>query len=149
AGENSGIAVTEPQGMSTDDDEPRLVRILGGVAIVLLLVCCANLAGLVSTQSAARAQEFAVRTSLGAGSLRIVRQLTTESAMLAVMGGTAGVLLSRVFVNMLAAAFFATDDEGHPLWYDFSQTPAIVAATMAVALVAGVMFSIVSAIRVV
>src|SRR6185436_2919587 len=80
---------------------------------------------------------------------RMVRQLATESAMLALVGGLGGVLLSRAFVNALAGMFFATDDEGHPLSYDFSQTPAIVAATIAVALVAGLAFSVVPAIRIV
>ena len=148
-GENSGVAVAVPRGMSTDDEEPRLVRILGAVAIVLLLVCCANLAGLVGAQSAARAHEFAVRVSVGAAPGRLARQLLTESAMLSIAGGAAGVLLSRAFTGALAMMFFAADDEGHPLQYDFSQTPAIALATLGAALVAGVLFSVASATRVV
>jgi len=147
-GENSGVAVTQPRGLSTDDEEPRLVALLAAVAIVLLLVCCANLAGLVSAQSAARTHEFGIRLSLGAAPRRIVRQLTTESALLSLAGGVAGVLLSRAFTGALAAMFFAVDDEGHPLQYGFSQTPAIVIATIGVALAAGVVFSLVPAIRI-
>ena len=146
-GENSGVAVTAPRGMSTDDEEPRLVRILGAVAIVLLLVCCANLAGLVGAQAAARAHELAIRASLGAGPRRIARQLLTESAMLSLAGGVAGVLLSRAFIGALAAMFFAADDEGHPLQYDFSQTPLVALATLGAALAAGVVFSVASAKR--
>jgi len=147
AGENSGVVVSQAAGMSDDDDESRLVGILGAAAVVLLLVCCANLAGLVGAQTAARAHEFAVRLSLGAGPLRIVRQLTTEASLFALLGGAIGVVLSQTFVHALAAMFFAADDEGHLLWYDFSQTPAIVAATIVVALCAGIVFSIVPAIR--
>ena len=148
-GENSGVAVTAPLGMATGDEEPRLVRLLGAVAIALLLVACANLAGLVGAQSVARAHELAVRVSLGAAPGRIARQLLTESAMLSIAGGAGGVLLARAFTSALAAAFFAVDDEGHPLQYDFSQTPAIALATLGAALVAGVVFSLGSAARVV
>jgi predicted permease len=75
-----------------------------------------------------------------------VRQVATESMILAAGGGVAGVLLSRVFLAALAAMFFSTDDEGHPLYYDFSQTPAIVAATLGLALAAGLLFSVMPAV---
>jgi predicted permease len=148
-GENSGVAVTEARGFSTDDEEPRLVGILAGMALVLLAVCCANLAGLSSAQSAARAAEFAIRVSLGAGSRRIIRQVATEWLMLAVAGGIAGLVLSRGFMGVLAQTFYAMDDEGHPLHYDFGQTPIIVFATIAAAVAAGLVISIVPAITVV
>jgi putative ABC transport system permease protein len=150
AGENSGVAVTDLRGMSEDDNEPRLVAILAGVAILLLAVCCANLAGLSSAQSAARAGEFAVRLSLGAGPGRVVRQLATEWVMLGAAGGMAGVLLARAFTSLLAAAFFAADDEGHPLRYAFGQTPAIGSLTIGAALVAALVISVgpaISAVR--
>jgi predicted permease len=146
-GENSGVAVTELRGMSEDDNEPRLLAILAGIAILLLAVCCANLAGLSSAQSAARAGEFAVRLSLGAGPGRVVRQLATEWVMLGAAGGTAGVLLARAFTSLLAAAFFAVDDEGHPLRYAFGETPGIGLLTIGAALVAALVISVGPAIR--
>ena len=146
-GENSGVAVTDLRGMSEDDNEPRLVAILTGVAILLLAVCCANLAGLSSAQSAARAGEFAVRLSLGAGPGRVVRQLATEWVMLGAAGGMAGVLLARAFTSLLAAAFFAVDDEGHPLRYAFGETPAIGSLTIGAALVAALVISVGPGIR--
>ena len=148
-GENSGIAVKEPRGLSEDDDDPRLVRILTGVAVVLLLVCCSNLAGLLIAQSAARAGEFRIRLSLGAGPRRVIRQVITESLMLAVAGGVAGVVLSRGLIGLVAAMFYTMDDEGHPLLYDFGLTPMVVLTTMAAAVAAGCLFSIIPAIRIV
>ena len=56
---------------------------LAATAILLLAVCCANLAGLLGAQSVARAREFAIRLSLGAGVRCIVRQVVTESLLLA------------------------------------------------------------------
>jgi predicted permease len=135
--------------MSEDDEEPRLVATLAAVAVVLLLVCCANLAGLLSAQSSARRDEFAIRMSLGAGPRRIIRQVLTESLLLAAAGGIVGVVLSRVFIGTLSRLFFAMDDEGHPLSYDFAPSWTIVAATIAAAAIAGLIFSVVPAIRVV
>src|SRR5262245_17668980 len=149
AGDNSGVAVTRVRGMSEDDDEPRLVAMLAAAAFLLLAVSCANLAGLSSAQSAARAGEFAIRLSLGAGSRRIVRQIGTEWLMLGAAGGMAGVWLSRLFIGLLAAAFFAVDDEGHPLRYAFGQPPAIAATTIGAALVAALVISLGPALRVV
>ena len=146
--ENSGITVMQPKGATPDDAQVRLVGILAGVAVVLLLVCCANLAGLLSAQSAARAGELGIRMSLGAPSSRIVRQLMTESLMLAVAGGVAGVVLSQAFVGALGAMFYSTDMEGHPLHYDFGLTPAIVLTAIASSLVAGCLFSLIPAVKV-
>jgi predicted permease len=133
--------------MSEDDNEPPLVATLAGVAVLLLLVCCANLGGLLSAQSSARRAEFAIRVSLGAGARRIVRQLLTESALLAVAGGIGGFALSRLFIGTLARMFFSMDDEGHPLYYDFSASTSIVVATMIAAIAAGVLFSVVPALK--
>jgi len=148
-GENSGIAVSRPKGAWSSDSEVRLVRILGAVAVVLLLVCCANLAGLLTAQSAARAGEFSIRMSLGAASSRVIRQFMTESLVLALVGGIAGVLLSQVFVGVLRAMFYSIDIEGHPLYFDFSLTPAIVLSAIAASVAAGCLFSIIPAVRVV
>ena len=146
-GRNSGVAVRQPRGMSEDDQEPRLVAVLAAVAAVLLIVCCANLAGLLSAQTAAREPEFGIRVSLGAGAVRIIRQVLTESLLLSLIGGVGGLVLSRVFIAALARMLFSMDDEGHPLDYDFSQSSAIILATMVAAVIAGVLFSVVPAIR--
>ena len=147
-GENSGIAVARAHGVTSGEAGKQLVSILAGVAIVLLLVCCANLAGLLTAQGAARSREFAVRLSLGAGRARVVRQFMTESLLLSVTGGLGGVLLSRGFVSILAALFYTLDDEGHPLYYDFGITPAIVVTGIAASVLAGCLFSLIPAVRI-
>jgi predicted permease len=146
-GENSGIVVQPATDMTRDQAQLQLVRILIGVAVVLLLVCCANLAGLLTAQGAARSREFSIRQSLGAGRARVIRQFMTESLMLALAGGFGGVLVSRGFIAVIAAIFYAVDSEGHPRYFDFSLTPAVAIATMVAAVAAGCLFSVLPAFR--
>jgi predicted permease len=148
-GDNTGVAVLAERGSDRDKDDStiRFMTILFLVAGVLLLVCCANLAGLLISRGEARAHELAIRASLGAGRLRVIRQLMTEAGLVALVGGALGSVVSLGFAKALSSMFYSIDDEGHPLWYDLTPDAGIVLAVVAVSLAAAVLFGLIPAFK--
>jgi len=114
-----------------------LLVLFGAVGFVLL-IACANFAGLLVARNAGRRQELVIRASLGAGRMRLIRQALAESSLLALIGGTAGLLLAkwgtRLLLSFKPAAlerFTGISFDGHVLFFVF-----------AVSLVTGVVFGI-------
>jgi putative ABC transport system permease protein len=97
-----GVKVTSLLEATVAGARPVLLALLGAVAL-LLLMACANVANLLLARAAARERELAIRAALGADRARIVRQLLTESVLLATLGGLLGVLIARVGLGALLA----------------------------------------------
>lgn len=123
-----------------------LARLLATIGGLLLLIVCANLGGLLVARGTARGTEIAMRLALGAGRVRIVRQLLTESLLLAFAGGVLGLLLS-LWTSRLLVSFYSVDDEGYAHLLDVQPNATIALYSIAMTAAAGVLFGLLPALQ--
>jgi predicted permease len=142
------LAIFLANGASPDDqgEDRAQMQLLMSVTGLLLLIACANLAGLLLARGVTRRREIAVRLSIGATPSRILRQLLTESLLLALLGGCLGLGFSFVLKRLLLT-FYATDGEGFRHLYDLSLDGRALAYSMALILISGALCGLVPAIR--
>jgi predicted permease len=119
---------------------PILFVLLGAVAFVLL-ISCVNVANLLLARSTARQNEFAIRIALGAGQPRVIRQLLTESLLLSLIGGALGLVVAKFGTTAALAAVPRT----LPRAEDIGLDPRVLLFTLALSILAGIIFGLMPA----
>jgi len=122
--------------------KPALLAIIGGVVLVLL-IACVNVTNLLLARGVQRREEFALRAALGAGRSRLIRQLLTESLLLAVLGGAAGLAVAALGVRVLVAL----SPESLPRLGAVEVDAAVFAFSLALAALIGLAFGLAPALQ--
>ncbi|HTP89330.1 MAG TPA: ABC transporter permease, partial [Bryobacteraceae bacterium] len=142
ANQNAGITLVPMKEDIVGNVQPFLLVLLAAVGF-LLLIACANVANLLLARSMSRSRELAVRTALGAGHVRVIRQLVTENLVLAALGAAAGLFLATFGVRLAQGMLPGT----LPRVEEISLDGRVLLFTLAVSLVAAVMFGLAPAVK--
>ena len=134
---NVGANVNRLQDQLVQNIRPALLVLLGAVALVLL-IACANIANLLLARATARHREVALRTAIGAGRGRLLRQLLTESTLLAAAGGAAGVALAYAGIGPLVQLAGNSIPNIGPVGVDYR----VLLFACATVLLAGILFGL-------
>jgi putative ABC transport system permease protein len=137
-----GATIVSESDAITGDMRPMLMILLGAVGFVLL-IACANVASLMLARATVRRREFTVRAALGASSGTLVRQLLTESLMLAMIGGALGLLVARWATSALLSIAPPGLARASEVGIDFR----VLGFTFAVAIATGVLFGVAPAMQ--
>jgi predicted permease len=136
-GASFGMHVIGLQEQVVGDVRRALLVLLGSVGLVLL-IACANVANLLLTRAAGREKEVAIRTALGAGWQQLARQLLTESVVLGLLGGAAGLLIAQLSIYMVRAM----NPGNIPRLEDIAINSAVLMFSFGVSLATGILFGI-------
>ena len=137
------VTTTPLRDAMAGDTRTPLVLLMASATLVLL-IACANLAGALLSRSLSRHKVFAIRVALGAGRLRLVRQLLTESTILAMAGGVAGVLLAKTMLGLVRELA----PSALPAYADLSLDPGAMIVTALIAVGTGFGFGVAPAVAV-
>jgi predicted permease len=136
-GSSFGMHVIGLQEQVVGDVRRSLLVLMGSVALVLL-IACTNVAHLLLSRAAGREKEVAIRTALGADWQRLARQLLTESSVLGLLGGAAGLLVARLSIS----AVHALNPGNIPRLDDIEINGSVLIFTFAVSILTGILFGL-------